>query len=158
MIIKILKSVEELKDNIMKRQTLVNRRKSTLLRIRDGCNFFEQVNPRTSHSDLVAANKMMKRYLSELEEIDDDIFALDTVIASRLEAEFLDSVIKIRTRKSQNEAGDTIKSTNFFFMPEDYKDGDYMTIDERDLWFLKIVKAAFSLQNIEVIQRGDLDD
>lgn len=149
----ILKSVEDLKAMVLQRNDLVSERKFLSDRVQDGCRFFEQVTPRTSHKDVKEASALMNQYAVQIQEIDRQIFELDTVICSRLEAEFLDSVIRIRTRKTVNEAGDVVPAGDFFFMPKDYAAGAYCTVDENDLWFLKIVKAAFSLQNVEVIKK-----
>lgn len=140
----------------MERSHLVRNRQSIVTRLQSGCDFFDQVTPRSNPNDVKTATKMMREYFIELQELDRRIFELDTIIGSRLEAEFLDSVIRIRAPKTSNDAGDAIGPTNFTFMPEGYTEDDYATIDEKDLWFLKIIKTAFSLknQNVEIIKKG----
>jgi len=140
-----------LKNKVIDRNKLVSERKAVLVRINAGFTFFSQITIRTPQNDIREAHKMMNGYQTQLNELDSKIFALDTIICSRLEAEFLDSIIKVRTKRTQNDAGDTIKSAEFFFMPDDYSAEDYITINEDELWFLKIMKQAFTLQTIDII-------
>lgn len=152
---KILKSVEDHKAMVLQRQALVDEKKAIVRRIRKGCEFFEQINARTPREDVMQGAKLIRKYIAENAELEKKIFELDVAIGARLESEFLDSIVEIRTKKIRNEAGDTIPNANFFFMPESYNEQDYVTIDEQDIWFLKVIKAAFPVQNIEVMQRGE---
>lgn len=153
---KILSAVEDFKEKVFLRRDLVDQKKALSKRIRNGCEFFEQINSRTPRDDIMQACSLMRKYTAESNDIDKQIFELDIAIGTRLESEFLDSIIKIRTKQVRNEAGDIIPSGNFFFMPDGYNDKDYMVIDENDVWFLKFVKAVFSVQNVEITQRGDI--
>jgi hypothetical protein len=155
--VKILQAVEDYKAMVLQRQTLVDEKKSVVRRIKKGCDFFEQIDARTSREDINQGAALMRKYLNENAELEKKIFELDIAIGARLESEFLDSIVEIRTKKIRNEAGDTIPNGNFLFMPSGYNEEDYLTIDERDIWFLKVIKAAFPVQNIEVMRRGDIE-
>lgn len=147
--------VEKLKEAVLKRQELVSERNQIRARINSGVDFFFQQLERPNGKELAQGAKLMSDYLKKLKDIDDAIFELDTVTICRFEEELLDTIIKVRTKDTQNEAGDNVNSNVFYCVPRCYAKDDMITVDADDLFFLKIIKSAFSVQNIELIAKED---
>lgn len=149
------KFTDEIKELILKRNSILNQREEQKARLKAGEAFFsrriESPNPR----ELATGVQNVLQILKRLEDIDKEIKDIDTVIVSKLEMYLGNFTARARMPERLNDAGDLIKYDNVYMVPFNSDDPDLREVTPDDIWFLKMIKEAYRATNIGFIEKEE---
>lgn len=145
--------IMDIRNLLSNKNSYSDQKKDLLNRIRKGRDFFlKATESQVSAKDMLNATKLILDLSSELNDLEDKLVDIDIVIETTLEAYLTDFIMKFRASQKTNDAGDNIDITEFTFAP--YKDNpNYTEITPDELWFMKIIKQAIGIRNVEVIPK-----
>jgi len=143
--------VQDIKNEISKKMKLQDRRVKIISSIKNGEAYF--LRDDLTKEDEAKGVQQVLRYLNELDEIDNSINDIDVIIAVKLESFLGDSVIKATAPERTNDAGDIIERNDVALTPFKSSDASYIELVPDDIWFLKIVKKALAVKNVEIISK-----
>jgi len=143
--------VEDIKREIQRRMDLQEERGGISSSIKKGIDFFKREN--LTNEDATKGLELALQYLTRINEIDDEIKNIDIIIATKLESFLSDSVIKVNLKRMSNDAGDIIDSKDIILTPFKSSESLYVELVPDDIWFLKIIKKALAVKNVEFVDK-----
>lgn len=146
--IKVSKFTEDLKELILERKKLVDSRQNIEKSIRGGRDYFEKLKTAPDIQKSVSGAVRMIEVIEELDQLNNKIFDIDTVIVSTLEMNMGNFTAKIHVPERLSQAGDVNKGETVHVVPYKLDDVEYVQISPEDIWFLKMIKQAIRPTNI----------
>ena len=148
-------SIENIKGLILQRKALADQLSSYRNRVRSGYDFFmNAAGQKQRVQDLAEGVKIVTDILREMQDINREIFDIDTTLAMYYETLTMDLVVRAQTIEQENDAGETVTPAFFYFVPEPTRQ-DLVEVTPDDLFTLKILKAVFNARNIELVPKND---
>ena len=152
---KALQIVEDIKQDITKRHSLTEQRREIERSVAKGRDFFmKEANNTASSKRLVQGAELMADYIKRLNQIDQEIFTIDSFMVAKLETFFSDFVAKLSVSEKVNDAGDLVSKQQAYFVPFKSDDVDVIEVTVSDLWYLKMLKSAIGVNNVELIPKS----
>jgi hypothetical protein len=156
----VSKFVDDIKEQTNKKNGLIVKKNEILERVKKGEQFFlreESMNP-PSNQKMSEGSKTMIGLITELQEIDKQLIDLDIIIISKLEMYLGDFIGRAVIPERLNTAGDVIPKSEIFLVPFKTDNPEIREVTPDDIWFLKLVKQALSVNNIEILQKPKAED
>ncbi|MCX8074138.1 MAG: hypothetical protein N2749_00940 [Clostridia bacterium] len=152
--------VDDIKEEIEKKNKLIARKQEILERMKKGEQFFlreEAMNP-PDKDKMSKGAKIVTELMAEQESIDRQLIDIDIIIVSKLEMYLGDFIAKAIVAEKLNSAGDVIPKTEIFLVPFKTGNPEIREVTPEDIWFLKLIKQALSVNNIEIMQKPSIED
>lgn len=147
--------IDEMKELILKRKELQLKIIDIKKSIKGGANYFAVRQNKSMNSalstELLKGSERMCEIIAELESLQNEIFDLDTIIVSKLEAYMSNFEAKFSMPTRMNDAGDIIKYDDIYAVAVKQEDRREVTPD--DIWFLKMIKDAFKATNVAFVEK-----
>lgn len=156
----VSKFVDDIKEEIEKKNNLLTRKQQILERMKKGEQFFlreESMNP-INNEKLSRGVATVLELMREQENIDKQLLDIDIIIVSKLEMYLGDFVAKATIPEKLNSAGDVVPKTDIFLVPFKTDNPEIKEVTPEDIWFLKLVKQALSVNNIEILQKPTINN
>jgi hypothetical protein len=145
--------IKDIKQRMDEKNDLLQERKSIMDRIKNGKEFIIKVDYSANRGQLSQASTLIVQLINELEAIDTRIIDIDIIIIAELEAFCSDFVAKVSIKNKINQAGDVIDRQEVCFVPYNSDNPQYIEVTPDDLWFLKLLKVAVGVNNVEIISK-----
>lgn len=151
----IPKMLEDVKSLIMQKAELIRDRDLLHVRMKKGQDYFLSLEGKqVPLSEITKGIESMTDVINSIKVLDQKIYDLETIIVVTLESLLSDSIIKARALERTNDAGDNIRSKTVMLTPfQMFPNEELVEITPQDMWFLKMVKQALAVNNIEVIKK-----
>lgn len=146
---------EEIKELVSEKRQLLNERDSIRESMNNGASYFYRRIEHYNAKELEAGVKRVVELLDRLKEIDTRITDLDIIIVSKLEMYLGNFIARARMPERLSDAGDVIRHENIYAVPFKSDDSNLIEVSPEDIWFLKMIKAAFKATNITFEEKGE---
>jgi hypothetical protein len=157
---RILRFVQEVKDDLSKKKELENKRSAMIKRMNDGLEFFKRegisashgVNTREQTRHLESAATQFSGVIEILLGLEADIREIDFSVVMKLESFFSDFVIKFEMPVRTDQAGDKVAKEIAVLVPCYTDDSQYTEITPEDLKLVLFLKDKFQIRNFNAIE------
>lgn len=156
----ISKFIDDIKEEIEKKNKLIARKQEIIKRMKKGEQFFlreESMNP-VDKEKMSKGAKIVIDLMAEQESIDRQLLDIDIIIVSKLEMYLGDFIARATVPEKLNSAGDVVPKSDIFLVPFKTDNPEIKEVTPEDIWFLKLVKQALSVNNIEILSKPTIDD
>lgn len=150
----IQKVIEDIKTLLVDRRILQSRRDENASRMRKANDFFDQL-AKSQTPDIKQAAEgiaLFRKILAEVMEIEGKIWDIDSTIVSYMEVSTISEILQISSPDKVNDAGDLIQNQNFYIVPA-HSSTDMVEISPEDLFTLRMIRASFGVNNLELINK-----
>lgn len=157
---KILKFVEEIKDDLKKKKELESKRLSMIEKVEKGIAFFEKekgsptykINTTTQAEHLQDGAKQFYNVMDVIIDIENSIREIDNVITMKFELLCSDFVLKFEIPHRIDLTGDVTSKEHAFLVPFRTENAEYVEITPEDLKFVLFIKDHFNVRNFSSIE------
>ena len=149
------KFTDEIKELIIKRNTVLQEREELKKRLKAGEAFFNKRIDLPNADELRLGVQNVLQILNKVEDIDNQIKDIDTVMVSKLEMYLGNFTARARMPERLNDAGDLIKYDEIYLVPFNSDDENLKEVTPDDIWFLKMVKQAYKATNVAFVEKED---
>lgn len=139
---------EEIKELVNRRRDKVDEIENIKSSIKNGKNYFQNRLDNPVSQELVDGTKRMIELIEELEKLNSELFDLDVIIVSKLEAYLGNFIGRVRIPQKISDSGDIEKSRIVYAVPFHNDDTNLVQVTPDDVWFLKLIKQAYKSNNI----------
>lgn len=144
------KFVEDIKELISKRDDLRQDLKPLKSSLVKGKSYFRSPENSSKEALLNGTNRVIE-IMDEIIQKEKEIYDLDLIIASKLEMYLGNFIAKAKVHSKVDDTGTTIKPYEALLVP--FSIGEPYEITPDDIWFLKMVRAAYKANNIQIIEK-----
>ena len=145
--------VNSVKERISNKNILIQDRNQILERVKKGKEYILKIQNTEDKVKLNEAVSLMTKLLNELVDVENKILDIDIILVTELEAFLSDFVARVSVKNKMNQAGDIIDKRDVYFVAQKDDDSHYVEISPEDLWYLKLIKQAIGINNIEIISK-----
>lgn len=146
--------IEEVKNLLIERKILQDKRDEYSRRVNKADDFFKQAlaTKPVDFNRFSEGVSLLQQILAELMEVDKKLWDIDSIIISYLEINSIDAILHVTAPDKVNDAGDMITNQSFHVAPK-HGATDFVEITPDDLFVLRLIKATFGANNVEIIDK-----
>lgn len=145
----------EIKELVDAKRDLIAERDSIRESMNNGASYFYKRIDRPDAKELENGAKRVVELMDRLKDIETKITDLDIIIVSKLEMYLGNFIARARMPERLSDAGDLIRHESMYAVPFKSGDDNLIEVTPDDIWFLKMIKAAFKATNITFEEKGE---